>query len=216
MNMKQIIIATGALAIAASLVSCGGGPRRSPGSAYMPDMANSVAYETYVDANSRLANSTASGAHYTGKPVAGTMAKGDLEPFSIPKSDTSGYAGSATLVNPVDISKVDMKNTERLYLINCGICHGTKLDGNGPLYNDGKGPYSAAPKNLMGDDMKALKEGTMFYSIYYGKGAMGSYASQLSTRQIWEVIHYIKTKQGVGGAAAPAADTTANSTAAVK
>jgi mono/diheme cytochrome c family protein len=35
---------------------------------------------------------------------------------------------------------------ERLYLINCGICHGTKLDGNGPLYNDGKGPYPAAAK----------------------------------------------------------------------
>ena len=28
-----------------------------------------------------------------------------------------------------------------------------KLDGNGPLYNDGNGPFAAAPKNFMGDDM---------------------------------------------------------------
>ena len=35
----------------------------------------------------------------------------------------------------------------------------------------------------------------------YGKGAMGSYASQLNTKQRWEVIAYIKAKQFPGGAA---------------
>ena len=41
---------------------------------------------------------------------------------------------------------------------------------------------------------------------------MGSYASQLSTRQRWEVIAYIKSKQFPSGAtdttAKPVADTT--------
>jgi hypothetical protein len=35
----------------------------------------------------------------------------------------------------------------------------------------------------------------MFYSVTYGKNAMGSYASQLSTKQRWMIIHYIKEKQ---------------------
>jgi len=61
--------------------------------------------------------------------------------------------------------------------------------------------------------MKKLPEGTMFHSVTYGKNAMGSYASQLNTRQRWEVIAYIRSKQFPGGAAdtaaKPAADTTA-------
>ena len=104
-----------------------------------------------------------------------------------------------------------MVEAERLYLVNCGICHGSKLDGNGPLWKDGNGPYPAAPKNLMGDDMKALADGTIFHAITYGKGQMGSYASQLSTAQRWMVIAYIRKQQAGGGTKAAT-----DSTAAVK
>jgi hypothetical protein len=38
---------------------------------------------------------------------------------------------------------------------------------------------------------------------------MGSYASQLSAKQRWQVIHYIKVKQGKIKAAAAATDSTA-------
>jgi len=97
-----------------------------------------------------------------------------------------------------------------LYLINCGICHGTKLDGNGPLYKGGEGPYAAKPATLVGDvKYETMPEGQMFYSIAYGKGQMGSYASQLTRKQRWEVIAYIKHKQKAAKAtAAPAADAT--------
>jgi len=42
-----------------------------------------------------------------------------------------------------------------------------------------------------------MPDGQMFYSITFGKNAMGSYASQLSTKQRWMIIHYIKEKQNV-------------------
>ena len=64
----------------------------------------------------------------------------------------------------------------------------------------------------MADDMKALPVGTMYYSITYGKGQMGSYASQLTPKQRWEVIAFIRKKQGVSAgtsATAPKADSTA-------
>ena len=58
--------------------------------------------------------------------------------------------------------------------------------------------------------MKAMPQGTMFHSMTYGKGQMGSYASQLNTKQRWEVIAYIKSKQFPAGTtdstAKPAAD----------
>jgi len=165
--------------------------RRSPGRAYMPDMSESRAYDAY----SSTENLKENGINYTARPVEGTIARGDMAAYEN-KNDSTGYAKSAGVKNPLDFSTIDMKEAERLYLVNCAICHGTKLDGNGPLWNGGDGPYPAAPKNLLADDMKAMAEGTMFHSLTYGKNLMGSYASQLNTVQRWEVIAYIKMKQG--------------------
>ncbi|ULT44442.1 cytochrome c [Niabella defluvii] len=102
---------------------------------------------------------------------------------------------------------MNLKEAERLYLVNCGICHGAALDGNGPLFKGGEGPYSAKPATLVGDPAyEAMAPGTMFYSITYGKGQMGSYASQLTPKQRWEVVAYIKSKQKKAApAVAPAA-----------
>jgi mono/diheme cytochrome c family protein len=111
------------------------------------------------------------------------------------------------------LNDAEYKETERLYLINCGICHGTKLNGNGPLYKDGNGPFAAKPAALVGDaKYEAMPEGQMFYSVAYGKNLMGSYASQLSRKQRWMVIKYIKMTQAKAKAAAApaaAAETTA-------
>jgi hypothetical protein len=65
----------------------------------------------------------------------------------------------------------------------------------------------------MGDDMKKLADGTYFHSITFGKGQMGSYASQLSTMQRWMVIAYIRSKQDTGKAPATAATTATADTA---
>jgi mono/diheme cytochrome c family protein len=119
------------------------------------------------------------------------------------------------VTNPLPaLNAVEMKEAERLYLINCGICHGAALDGNGPLYNGGNGPFSAAPANLAGNaKYTSMAEGQMFYSVTYGKGQMGSYASQLSSTQRWQIIHYVKSKQGGKQSTASAsADTTAAAT----
>jgi SNF family Na+-dependent transporter len=45
-----------------------------------------------------------------------------------------------------------------------------------------------------------MPDGQMFYSVAYGKNLMGSYASQLSKRQRWMVIKYIKNKQAAAKA----------------
>jgi mono/diheme cytochrome c family protein len=167
--------------------------KRSTGRAYMPDMYYSRAYETYSSTDELKK----AGVNYNAMPVAGTMARGDMMPYQL-KNDSAGYAQSAFIKNPLDTAmlRTTMKESERLYLVNCGICHGSKLDGNGPLFKGGDGPYPAAPKNFMAEDAKKLSEGTMFHVATYGKNLMGSYASQLSTQQRWMVVAYIKSKQG--------------------
>ena len=106
-----------------------------------------------------------------------------------------------------------MVEAERLYLVNCAICHGPKLDGNGPLYKGGDGPFPAKPATLVGDvKYENMPEGQMYYSVTYGKNKMGSYASQLDTRQRWMVIAYIKSKQAASKLATrtAASDSTKN------
>ena len=190
------------LSAGAIIVSCSD-VKRKPGSVYMPDMAYSRAYETYAD-HSNLAEK---GINYNNRPVEGTLARGEEMPFHVGKDvagDTTNYFASKAVKSPIDtLDKKQLVEAERLYLINCGICHGPKLDGNGPLYKGGEGPYPAKPATLVGDaKYEAMPEGQMFYSVAYGKNLMGSYASQLSRTQRWMVIKYIKTKQAAGKASA--------------
>lgn len=208
MNKLSIIAV---LSAATVIVSCSD-VKRTPGHIYMPDMAYSRAYETYAD-HSNLAEK---GINFDNRPVAGTIAREEEMPFPYAKdqgTDTTNYVASKQVKSPFDsLSATDSKEAERLYQINCGICHGTKLDGNGPLYKGGEGPYPAAPKNFIGDPVvSVMPEGQMFYSVSYGKNMMGSYASQLTRKQRWMVIKYIKNKQlaAKAAAAAPAADATA-------
>ena len=188
-----------------TLISSCSDVRRNPGRVYMPDMAYSRALETYAKPDStRFTNDLSQLGEgkifYNALPVAGTMARGDELPFPYAldkQGDTTNYVGSKQFQNPLPpLTDVEMKEAERLYLVNCAICHGMKLDGNGPLYNDGKGPFPSAPKNLVADAIVSkMPDGQMFYSVTYGKNAMGSYASQISSKQRWMIIHYIKAQQ---------------------
>ena len=185
--------------------------RRDRGREYMPDMAYSRAYETYAPhENLKMKN-----IYYDATPVAGTIKRGEMFPFAIPvdkAGDSTNYIASRQVPNPfTSMSDGQVKEAERMYLINCAICHGTSLDGNGPLYNGGNGPYPAAPKNLVGDPVvSVMPEGQIFYSVTYGKGQMGPYASNLRTDQRWMVVHYVKMKQlaakGGGNGTTQAAD----------
>lgn len=207
--MKKLAIF---LSVAAIVAACSD-VKRKPGKTYVPDMAYSRAYETYAD-HSNLSDK---GISYNALPVAGTMARGAMQPFPYEMDafgDTTNYNLSRQVKNPLPgLTADEYVEAERKYLINCGICHGTKLDGNGPLYNDGNGPYPLKPVSLVGDNkFESMPEGQMFYSITYGKNSMGSYASQLNTKQRWQVIEYIKIKQGLKpaptGKATPVADST--------
>ena len=191
---RSTIVFCGLAALLIAAIGCSD-VKRTPGKVYMPDMAISRAYETY-SANPVFADGRTSQG-----PVAGTVKRGEEYPVHIEMDkmgDTANYFASRALPNPFDsLDATQMKETERLYLINCGICHGAKLDGNGPLWKDGDGPFPAKPAALVGDaKYESMPAGQMFYSVTYGKNLMGSYASQLSAKQRWQVITYIKSKQG--------------------
>jgi mono/diheme cytochrome c family protein len=192
MTMKKFLVIAGCIIVVVAAISCNK-VRRTPGRVYMPDMNYSRAYETYSSTEALEKQ----GVFYNSKPVAGTIARGDQMPFPFAQDkagDTANYNASKQVKSPLTSEPIDTSEAERLYLVNCGICHGTKLDGKGPLFTSGAFP--PAPKDLVHDPIVSkMPEGQMFYSITYGKNMMGSYASQLSTKQRWMVIAYIKSKQ---------------------
>jgi mono/diheme cytochrome c family protein len=200
MTMRKFWVITVCLMAVATMISCNK-VQRNPGRAYMPDMSYSRAYETYAP----TAELQKKGINYNAMPVEGTISRGDTISTYPFMNDSAGYANSKNFTNPLPaLTALQFKEATRLYLIHCGICHGDKLDGNGPLWKGGDGAFPAAPKDLMAADMKAMAQGTMFHSVTYGKNLMGSYASQLSTEQRWMIIHYIKEKQAASSAVAPA------------
>jgi mono/diheme cytochrome c family protein len=161
--------------------------KRHPGLVYMPDMANSRAYEAYAPNN--LKNE---GINYIPSPVQGTIKRGDLFPYTLP-NDTNGYKLSAQIKDPLPpLDSINMNEAQRLFNINCAICHGVNLDAQGPMATSGKVGGIA---NLKLDQYKKLPEGTMFHVATYGKNNMGSYASQLDKKQRWMVVQYIKSQQ---------------------
>ena len=218
MKRTSIITIFSVVAIMVSLIACDE-VKRKPSKIYMPDMAYSRAYETYSERDSTIFTTDekerGEKIFYNNLPVTGTVARGEEIQYHL-KNDSVGYAQSASVKNPLPALTADELNeSRRLFNINCGICHGEKLDGNGPLYKGGSGPFAAAPAQLVGNPKyMTMPEGTMFHSVTYGKNMMGSYASQLSRKQRWMIVYYIKSKQAQAGGGNTATDTAAKAATA--
>ena len=192
--MKQIGIAALCFSLGLGLLSCGGAHGDDPGHAYMPDMYYSRAYEAYGYNNpggeyDSLHNR---GIVYNGLPVPGTVARGESMPTHL-TADSAGLMAANNLVKSIRTAerKRDMKQlkeAERLYLVKLrASATETALDGNGPLYKGGEGPYPAKPQVLNDANAAKWADGHIYYVITFGKGQMGSYASQLRPEQRWMV-----------------------------
>lgn len=150
----------------------------SPNYQYMPNMYESVGYETYSESK----------AFKNGKegqlPVEGTIKRG-FEVYDYPNS-TAGYeAAKASLKSPLDSTAVNMDKAKELYEIYCAICHGNTGNGKGKLVTQGK--YLGVPSYKD----RPITEGSVFHVQQYGINSMGSYANQMSKNERWMVTAYV-------------------------
>ncbi|MEP6617299.1 MAG: cytochrome c [Ginsengibacter sp.] len=180
-----------------SLISCH--DKREPGRTYMPDMVYSRAYEAYAPNMLKQ-----EGINYINYPVDGTIKRGDLFAYTLP-NDSNGYKMAAGYMDPLPrLDSLSMNEAQRLFNINCAICHGANMDAQGPMAGKVGGIA-----NLKLPQYVKEPEGQMFHVVTFGKNNMGSYASQLDKKQRWMVIQYIKSVQAGLATAAPATDSTA-------
>ena len=174
--MKSLIkIVTIAVVLVA--VSCN--KSTAPNYQFMPNMYESAGYETYGEA--AFPNGVEAQL-----PAEGSIPRGFV-PFDI-ENTTEGYTlAKTTLTSPLGSTSVDLERGKELYDIYCGICHGNKGDGQGNLVKREK--ILGIPS--YDDAGRAITEGSIYHTIYYGKNAMGSYANQLNEEERWQGVSYV-------------------------
>jgi mono/diheme cytochrome c family protein len=105
--------------------------------------------------------------------------------YELAKEDTQ----NPLQLTPQNTEKI-LKEGKEIYASKCMHCHGEKGDGNGPMVLSKA--YDGVPNY---GDRTALSNGQIFYSIYYGKGAMGAHGSMLDKKEIWTLVHYVRKLQ---------------------
>lgn len=161
-----------------SLASCKSDTR--PNYQYFPNMYVPVSYEAYGEVDVLPYNMEAQ------LPAEGSIPRGHL-PFDYENTNDGYGLAKTNLMNPLDSSKVDAVRGGQLYGIYCAICHGTKGDGQGTLVKREK--ILGVP--AYNDAGRAITQGSVYHTIYYGKNVMGSYANQLNEEERWQVVSYV-------------------------
>jgi mono/diheme cytochrome c family protein len=213
------ILGLTSIAAVALLTSCKS-DADSSGFEYMPDMYRSPAIEAYVDYGEirgrenkglktkltaltpprntipYIAGKDSTEVKlmlpYFRKPNVAFRETHGLFGFDVKTSDE--YLAAANDKNPFVINSKNseevLKKGKELFTAMCQHCHGEKGDGNGPMVTSGA--YVGVPNYAT---LTNLKDGQIFYSIYYGKGMMGSHGSLLNKKEIWTLVHYVRQFQ---------------------
>jgi len=92
--------------------------------------------------------------------------------------------------NPIPSDAVSLQRGEILYSIHCSMCHGFSGLGDGSLaeYYE-KQP----PSDLTANYITYMFDGNLYRTISQGLGQMPGLSENLTTRERWDVINYIRT-----------------------
>ena len=175
-NLYKILLVT---ILVGAFTSCQKDSR--PNYQYMPNMYESVSYETYGEYDVFPNSSEAL------IPAEGSIARG-MSAYDYKNTEDDYQAAKAGLTSPLDSASVDLERGKVLYDIYCGICHGNKGAGQGTL---------AKREKILGipsyaDAGRAITTGSIYHVIYYGRNSMGSYAAQINEEERWQVTAYVE------------------------
>lgn len=165
------------------LASCGD-DKNEPNYQYMPNMYEPVGYETYGEVDFLPEGTEAQ------KPAENTIMRGWM-PYryenTIEGKEQARLMGSPLMANDSVARAENVAVGSELYTIYCAICHGDKGNGKGYLVERekilGVPSYDDAARNIT--------VGTTFHTLQYGLNSMGSYASQMNTKEMWQVSEYV-------------------------
>jgi len=91
--------------------------------------------------------------------------------------------------NTVASDDVSLQRGAILYSIHCQLCHGSQGHGDGPLAHF----FDRTPQNLTAEQISDEFDGSVYLTILQGFGQMPSLAENLTSRERWDVINYVRT-----------------------
>lgn len=177
--MRKLITIFTAVLASTTLVSCFDSSK--PNYQFMDEMYNSQSYDTYGEYDIFPNQQQAM------KPVEGTVHRG-WKPYDYEDSQEGLAAARENLKNPLPVTEANLAKGKSMFTINCAVCHGDKGDGQGILPEREK--FLGIPS--LDDQGRVLTEGSIYHVIMYGMNAMGSYASQTSEEERWQIVMYVE------------------------
>lgn len=116
------------------------------------------------------------------QPVEGTVARGFIPYPFMGVAEPQEY-----LSNPLIPTKENILLGKKKFLTYCSPCHGNFADGDSRL----KGQFPNPP-SLHSRRIRNFEDGKIYHIITNGKNVMPSYASQITRKERWAIINYIR------------------------
>jgi mono/diheme cytochrome c family protein len=129
-------------------------------------------------------------------PDSGSVPFGGME---LPPTDAGGRPLTGldltkhlaeTLTNPVAADDSSIARGGRKYQRTCLPCHGTGMKGDGPV-----AARFMPPPDLLGASARGRADGFIYSYIRNGGAVMPSYGAQVTAREAWDVVNYLRHMQ---------------------
>jgi len=126
-------------------------------------------------------------------------------PRRLPAKDAVAFSAEARPamadtfpLNPVPADEVSLQRGAVLYKLHCLPCHGESGAGDGPIVQFWKEDANK-PADLRGDRVASQPDGALYLTLTDGFGAMPALAENLTPRERWDVINYVRSLQTTQG-----------------
>lgn len=97
-------------------------------------------------------------------------------------------------INPVPSDPVSLQRGEILYNMHCALCHGDEGRGDGPITEFWK-EDATRPADLTEARFATQPDGALYLTLTQGFGVMPALAENLTPRERWDVINYVRSLQ---------------------
>ncbi len=174
-----------ALLICWLLIMNSGRDLSQPNVEYMPDMAYSVAHETFAS------NPIFADGKTLQTPPAGTIARGQMPLRFLPTTAEAERAGRE-LSNPLDSTDAAVRRRGAwAFGVFCQPCHGAGGRGDGPIAQRGFPP----PPSLLAQRANDMPDGRIYHIIAFGQANMPGHQAQIVPDDRWSIVGHVRELQ---------------------
>lgn len=115
---------------------------------------------------------------------------------AVPITGLEAPADGSVPLNPIESTANSVARGNLLFDIHCAVCHGDKALGDGPVAAYFKSPAPPVA-DLTTERITNLDDGLLYLILTNGAQGMPSLAENLTPRERWDVINYLRTLQDV-------------------